>query len=218
MSRLKGGLIETIFDVSKRAPLDARELVTKYEDLINPSVWIITGTDSETLYDGLTVSVREVGPNMGKYFLTNRKAITQENYDNYKNALNNQEDTSAFFSMWEKLSTEGDILEIIGVPQELKQSIYALLEEERNRSENVDKELSEAIENTIVGAKTDSADFQIVDRQIYIPRSAFVKETEEISISERGDLSINQLDVGKLTQKEGIKLILNGGNANGEYN
>lgn len=113
MSRLKGGLIEAIFDVSKRAPLDARELVTKYEDLINPSVWIITSTESETLYDGLTVSVREVGPNMGKYFLLDRKAITQENYNAYLTAKSNGEDTSIFFSMWDKLATSKELDEKI---------------------------------------------------------------------------------------------------------
>ena len=83
MARLKGGLIESNFDLSKRAPLDARELVTKYEDLINPSVWQISGTTFETLYNGLTVSVSEVGPNMGKYFLLDRKAVTPENYNAY---------------------------------------------------------------------------------------------------------------------------------------
>lgn len=110
MARLKGGLIESNFDLSKRAPLDARELVTKYEDLINPSIWLISGTTFETLYNGLTVSVNEVGPNMGKYFLIDRKAVTQENYNNYLNAKKNGEDTSKFFQMWEKLATEDFIL------------------------------------------------------------------------------------------------------------
>jgi hypothetical protein len=40
---------------------------------------------------------------------------------------------------------------------------------------------------------------------------AIVKETEEIAVSENGELSINQLDVTKLVQTD--DLILNGGNA-----
>ena len=69
------------------------------------------GADS----DDLLVAVQAV---IGKSDLSDIEKKVAVN--NYKNALNNQEDTSAFFSMWEKLSTEGDILEIIGVPQELK--------------------------------------------------------------------------------------------------
>jgi secreted protein with Ig-like and vWFA domain len=128
MGRLKGGLIESVFDVTKRAPLDARELVTKYEDLINPSIWYVAGTTVETLYDGLTVSVREVGPHMGKYFLTDRKAVTQENYNNYKIALENGDDTSIYFAMWEKLATEDFVLKTIGLPStEQNVTIYELL-------------------------------------------------------------------------------------------
>ena len=111
MARLKGGLIESNFDLSKRAPLDARELVTKYEDLINPSVWQISGTTFETLYNGLTVSVSEVGPNMGKYFLLDRKAVTPENYNAYLQAKSQGEELSKFFSMWEKLVTNKELNE-----------------------------------------------------------------------------------------------------------
>ena len=114
MARLKGGLIESTFDVSKRAPLDARELVTKYEDLINPSVWLISGTTFETLFNGLTVSVNETGPNMGKYFLIDRKAVTQENYNAYLQAKSRGEELSKFFSMWEKLVTNKELNEKVG--------------------------------------------------------------------------------------------------------
>lgn len=103
MARLKGGLFTSTLDVSKRAPLDSRELVTKYEDLINPQIWITTGSTTEALYDGLCVSVSEIGEHMGKYFLADRKAITEENYQNYLAAKENGEDTSKYFSMWQKL-------------------------------------------------------------------------------------------------------------------
>ena len=147
MARLKGGLIESTFDVSKRAPLDARELVTKYEDLINPSIWLISGTTFETLYNGLAVSVNEVGPNMGKYFLIDRKAITQENYNNYLNAKNAGEDTSKFFQMWEKLATENLLLKTLGLPLESQgKTVYELLQVETERAKQAENILSTAIE------------------------------------------------------------------------
>jgi hypothetical protein len=80
MARLKGGLFTSTLDVSKRAPLDSREMVTRYDDLINPTVWLVGTTDNDALFNGLCVSVTETGENMGKYFLTDRKAITEENY------------------------------------------------------------------------------------------------------------------------------------------
>jgi hypothetical protein len=94
MARLKGGLITSTFDVSKRGPLDSRELVTKYEDLINPAIWITNTTPIEALFNGLRVSVSEVGENMGTYFLVDRKAITEENYNNYLSAKESGADTT----------------------------------------------------------------------------------------------------------------------------
>lgn len=108
MARLKGGLLTSTFDVSKRGPLDSRELVTKYEDLINPSIWITNTTDKESLYNGLRVSVNEAGENMGVYFLIDRTAVTDDNYDNYLSAKANGEDTSVYFSMWAKIITTED--------------------------------------------------------------------------------------------------------------
>lgn len=103
MARLKGGLFTSTLDVSKRAPLDSRELVTKYEDLINPEIWKTNSSETEALYNGLCVSVNETGENMGKYFLVDRKAITEENYNNYLSAKESGEEVTQFFWMWEKL-------------------------------------------------------------------------------------------------------------------
>lgn len=103
MARLKGGFITSIFDTNKRGPIDSRELVTKYEDLINPSIWITNTAEKDALYNGLRVSVNEVGENMGTYFLVDRTAITQENYNNYLIAKENGDDTSEYFAMWSKI-------------------------------------------------------------------------------------------------------------------
>lgn len=108
MARLKGGLITSTFDTSKRGPLDSRELVTKYEDLINPAIWVVNTTSVEALYNGIKVSVNEVGENMGTYFLVDRKAITEENYNNYLAAKEAGADTKPFFSMWSKFLTTSD--------------------------------------------------------------------------------------------------------------
>ena len=108
MARIKGGLFTSTLDVGKRGPLDARELVTKYEDLINPAIWLVNTTQTDALYNGLNVSVNEVGENMGKYFLIDRKKITQENSDNYLAAKERGEDTTEYFSMWSKIITTKD--------------------------------------------------------------------------------------------------------------
>lgn len=114
MARLKGGLFTSTLDVSKRAPLDSRELVTKYEDLINPTIWITNTTSNDALYNGLRVSVNEVGEHMGEYFLIDRKAITEENYNSYLAAKGRGEDTSIYFSMWSRTITTKDIFILNG--------------------------------------------------------------------------------------------------------
>ena len=113
MARLKGGLLTSVFDTNKRAPLDSRELVTKYEDLINPTIWNTNTLEKDALYNGLRVSVNEVGENMGEYFLVDRTAITEENYNNYLAAKENGEDTSIYFYMWSKVMILNPQKEII---------------------------------------------------------------------------------------------------------
>lgn len=110
MSRVKGGLFTSTLDVSKHQPLDSRELVTKYENLINPTIWKVNTLNTDGLYNGLRVSV--VDPNDGTYngvyFLLDRKKITTENYLNYLTARNNNEDISVFFEMWTRILTKED--------------------------------------------------------------------------------------------------------------
>lgn len=108
MARLKGSLFTSTLDASKRGPIDSRELVTKYEDLINPSIWITTGSTVDALYNGLRVSVSEVGAHFGLYLLIDRKAITQDNYNNYLAAKAVGKDLTPYFSMWSKVITEKD--------------------------------------------------------------------------------------------------------------
>ena len=114
MARIKGGLFTSVLDVGKRGPIDARELVTKYEDLINPKIWIVNTTEIDSLYNGLRVSVNEVGEHMGEYFLIDRKKITQENYDSYLAAKERGEDTIEYFSMWSRIITSTDKLILNG--------------------------------------------------------------------------------------------------------
>ena len=108
MARVKGGLFTSTLDVSKHQPLDARELVTKYEDLINPQIWKVNTLETDGLFNGLRVSVSEDSDKRGVYFLLDRKAITSENYENYLAAKENNEDTSSYFSMWSKIITTQD--------------------------------------------------------------------------------------------------------------
>lgn len=105
MARVKGGLFTTILDVNKRFPLDSRMLVTKREDLINPAIWITNTLTTESTYNGMIVAVNSDGEYNGVYYLTNRTAITADNYSAYKTAFANGENVETYFSMWKKLST-----------------------------------------------------------------------------------------------------------------
>jgi hypothetical protein len=108
MARVKGGLFTTSLDVSKRFPLDSRMLVTKREDLINPSIWITNTLTTEATYNGMIVSVNSDGEYNGVYYLIDRTAVTADNYAAYKTALAAGEDVESYFSMWKKLSTTDD--------------------------------------------------------------------------------------------------------------
>lgn len=105
MARIKGGKLTVIYDSSKRQPLDARMLVTKKADLINPDIWVAAGTANNSLFNGLIVAVNNDGEATGVYYLTDRLLITAENYSNYQTALAAGEDTAQYFSMWKKLAT-----------------------------------------------------------------------------------------------------------------
>ena len=105
MARLKGGKLTVIYDTTKRQPLDSRMLVTKRADLINPNIWIASGTTNSASFNGMIVSVNADGENNGVYHLKDRTLITDENYANYQAALANSEDIEPYFSMWTKLAT-----------------------------------------------------------------------------------------------------------------
>ena len=125
MARVKGGLFTTMLDVSKRFPLDSRMLVTKREDLINPATWTVNTLAAESTYNVMIVSVNSDGKYNGVYYLIDRRAITEENYLNYKTALSLGVNTDPYFSMWMKLGTledvttiENRLMELIGdVPE-----------------------------------------------------------------------------------------------------
>lgn len=109
MPRYKGSFISTIYDTNKRFPLDARMLVAKYDDLINPETWRPAGQASgDALYDGMLTVVSEP-EHRAIYCLLDRSKVTHANYRAYETALNKHEDTSEFFSMWEKYSSSTDV-------------------------------------------------------------------------------------------------------------
>ena len=108
MGRVKGGLFTTLLDVNKRFPLDSRMLVSKREDLINPTVWVTNTLTTEATYNGMIVAVNTDGEYNGVYYLIDRMAITADNYSAYKTALSAGEDVEKYFSMWKKLSTVDD--------------------------------------------------------------------------------------------------------------
>lgn len=110
MARVKGGVFSSTLDVTKHLPLDARELVTKYEDLINPQVWQVNTLTTDSLYNGLRVSVNEEGEHFGVYVLLNRKLITNDNYQQYLAAKQAGKNIAEYFSMWSKILTENDAI------------------------------------------------------------------------------------------------------------
>lgn len=111
MARVKGGYLGGIYDVPKKQPLDSRMLVTKRADLINLSVWKTNGSSTGELghYNGMIVSVNSDGVYNGVYYLTDRNAITAENYTAYRAALDAGENLDSYFSMWIKLGTLDDM-------------------------------------------------------------------------------------------------------------
>jgi hypothetical protein len=114
MARVKGGYLGGTYDIPKKQPLDSRMLVTKRADLINPSVWKTNGSTTGEFghYNGMIVSVNSDGIYNGVYYLTDRSAITEENYEAYRSALVAGEEVDSYFSMWTKLGTLDDLAEI----------------------------------------------------------------------------------------------------------
>ena len=126
MARVKGGLFTSTLDVSKRFPLDSRMLVTKREDLINPTIWITNTLTTEATYNGMIVSVNSDGVYNGVYYLVDRTAVTADNYSAYKAALDAGEDVESYFSMWKKLGTLDDLTAIEDELNTVKEQIGSL--------------------------------------------------------------------------------------------
>lgn len=125
MARVKGGYLGGTYDVPNKQPLDSRMLVTKRADLINPSVWKTNGSTSGEFghYNGMIVSVNSDGDYNGIYYLTDRNAITSENYSAYNTALNAGNDVFPYFSMWIKLGTLADLA---AVYQQIEQLVAGI--------------------------------------------------------------------------------------------
>lgn len=126
MSRVKGGKITVTYDSTKRQPLDSRMLVTKRADLINPAIWITNTLTTEATYNGMIVSVNSDGVYNGVYYLTDRTAVTADNYAAYQAALAAGEDVESYFSMWTKLGTTNDLVAIEGELNIIKEQIGSL--------------------------------------------------------------------------------------------
>lgn len=125
MARVKGGYLGGIYDIPKKQPLDSRMLVTKRVDLINPSVWKTNGSATGEFghYNGMIVAVNSDGIYNGIYYLTDRAAITDENYAAYKDALAAGENVEHYFAMWTKLSSLDDVA---AVEKSLKELIAGI--------------------------------------------------------------------------------------------
>ena len=128
MARFKGGLLTVTYDTNKRFPLDSRMLVSKYEDLINPSIWKTSGLSTNALFNGLITAVN-AGEHSGIYFLINWKDITDENYANYLAAVDKSEATDSYFRMWSKLAEIDELDSLEARIRELEQFKHVSSEE-----------------------------------------------------------------------------------------
>lgn len=137
MGRVKGTLISTTYEPGKRQPLDARALVTKKADLINPTIWTPTGATNTICYNGQITAVNGDGDKNGIYYLIDRTAITEDNYNAYIAAGTEE----GFFSMWIKLWDLDDanpIMERIAALEKADEQVGEMIAAE------VDKQLEEA--------------------------------------------------------------------------
>ena len=112
--RVQGGKITVIYDTTKPQPLDARMLVGKYEDLINPETWYAGGDSTKfAAFKGMIVAVNENSEYKGIYYLSTvtapKQVITSTNYEAYQAAVTNGEDITPYFSMWTKLASANDV-------------------------------------------------------------------------------------------------------------
>lgn len=88
-----------------------------------------------------------------------------------------------------------------------------------------DESVASQISTAIAGIDTGDANviesisvggtlLEIVEKGVNIPVGAGLKASDEVTIAEDGTLGIGNVSVSKLTQEDGVALILDGGNAN----
>ena len=140
MGRTKGALFTTSLDVNKRFPLDSRMLVQYRADLINPETWVTKTLTSEAMFNGMIVAVNRDGSNNGVYVLSDRTLVTQDNYNNYLEAVENNQETEPYFSMWYRLAKLDEL-------SDLSARIKALEEGGVGTGDVTQEELDEAIAN-----------------------------------------------------------------------
>ena len=140
MGRTKGALFTTSLDVNKRFPLDSRMLVQYRADLINPETWVTKTLTSEAMFNGMIVAVNRDGDNNGVYVLSDRTLVTQDNYNNYLAAVENNQETEPYFSMWYRLAKLDEL-------SDLSARIKALEEGGVGTGDVTQEELDEAIAN-----------------------------------------------------------------------
>lgn len=128
MARTRGLPIESIYDPQQRKPFDSRQLVTKREDLINPSIWVPQGMTQQMNYNGLITAVSNNSDKThnGVYVLVDRTRITDENYSAYQSAVTSGEDTTDYFSMWLKLADLDEVVELQSEIEELRNTVENL--------------------------------------------------------------------------------------------
>lgn len=131
MGRFKGTYITSTYDTNKRFPIDSRMLVGFREDLIRPDVWH-AGTQEigNALFNGLITAVNSDGVNNGVYYLLDRTAITEENYNAYLAAVEAGEDIESYFTMWCKLAELSEISDLSNtlnaIESQLKEEVETL--------------------------------------------------------------------------------------------
>jgi hypothetical protein len=196
MARVKGGLFTTLLDVNKRFPLDSRMLVAKREDLINPATWITNTLTTEATYNGMIVAVNSDGEHNGVYYLTDRKAITEDNYSAYKAA---NEDIDSYFSMWTKLGTLDDVVAVETELKRVKEKIGEVPE---------DKTIVEMIAEV-----KPALDLRPVDGTIVINDAADGGKVIGVAISEKEGNALVAVEGGlfvpALTAGDGIEIVDN---------
>lgn len=199
MGRYKGGLITSTYATTKRFPVDSRMLVTSVSDLINPSIWITHGTqNADSLFNGLITAVNS-RDGAGIYYLVDKNAITQNNYDAYIAAVNSGSDTAEFFTMWKKLGT----LEEINL---LSKRVLALENNGQSSTGITQEELT---------AQIDALRQEILDSG-YVTESRLqaVKAELEAAIDKKADKEALESLSNRVSDIENIDVtIINGGTA-----